>query len=282
VGPAALIGLAALTGCLVAVAFREAILSTPKVAEWMRESVNPLRRIGSEGHVPSAEEQRRLALLGSGAIAAVAVLLTGPGPPAVAAAAGPWCAGALVARRREGYRRAVERSVPDIASAIADAISGGRSVRGALAAAAESLEGPSAAELARVAADLELGASTADALDAMRGRLRSERVDSLSTALLSQQVAGGNVAGLMRRLAAASAERDRVEDEARAATTQARFTGLLVVALPAGAALFAELLQPGFISRILAEPASAAMLVAAAGLQLMGFAVIRRLGRSRE
>jgi tight adherence protein B len=145
-----------------------------------------------------------------------------------------------------------------------------------------SLEGPSSAELARVAADLELGASTADALAGMRGRLRSERVDALASALLSQQVAGGDVAALMRRFAAAAAESDRVADEARAATTQARFTGMLVVALPAGAALFAELLQPGFVSRVLAEPASAAMLVAAGGLQLAGFALIRRLGRPSE
>ena len=114
------------------------------------------------------------------------------------------------------YRRAVERSVPDVASAIADAISGGHSVRGALAAAAGSLEGPSSAELSRVSADLELGASTADALAAMRARLRSERIDSLATALLSQQVAGGDIAALMRRLAAASADRDRMADEARA------------------------------------------------------------------
>jgi tight adherence protein B len=281
-GAPGLIALAALAGGLVAVAVREAMLSAPRLALWVRESVRPLSRVAREGYVPSADEQRRLALLGSGAIAALAVLLTGLGPLTVAAAAGPWFVGAVVARRKERYRRAVERSVPEIASAIADAISGGHSVRGALAAAAESLDGPSAAELARVAADLELGASTADALGAMRGRLRSERVDSLSTALLSQQVAGGDVAALMRRLAAAAAERDRVDDEARAATTQARFTGLLVVALPAGAALFAELLQPGFISRVLAEPASAAMLVAAAGLQVMGFAVIRRLGRPSE
>jgi tight adherence protein B len=282
VGPAPLIVLAALAGGLVAVAFREAMLSAPRIAGWVRESLSPLRRITQEGYVPSANEQRRLALLGSCGIAALVVLLAGLGPPAVAAAAGPWCVGAVVARRRERYRRAVERSVPDIASAIADAISGGHSVRGALAAAAESLEGQPAAELSRVAADLELGASTADALGAMQGRVRSERVDSLATALLSQQVAGGDVAALMRRLAAAAAERDRVDDEAHAATTQARFTGLLVVALPAGAALFAELLQPGFISRVLAEPASAAMLVAAAGLQLVGFAVIRRLGRPSE
>jgi tight adherence protein B len=282
VGPADLIALAALAGGLGAVAIREATLSAPRLAQWVRDAVDPLRRIAREGYVPSAEEQRRLALLGSGAIAGTAVMLSGLGPLAIGAAAGPWFVGAVVARRRERYQRAVERSVPEIASAIADAISGGNSVRGALAAAAESLDGPSAAELSRVAADLELGASTADALGGMRGRVRSERVDSLSVALLSQQIAGGDVAALMRRLASAAAERDRVDDEARAATTQARFTGLLVVALPAGAALFAELLQPGFISRVLAAPASAALLVAAAGLQLVGFAVIRRLGRPSE
>jgi tight adherence protein B len=282
VGPADLIALAALAGWLGAVAIREATLSAPRLAEWVREAVDPLRRIAREGYVPSAEEQRRLALLGSGAIAGTAVMLAGLGPLAIGAAAGPWFVGAVVARRRERYRRAVERSVPEIASAIADAISGGNSIRGALAAAAESLDGPAAAELSRVAADLELGASTADALGGMRGRLRSGRVDSLSVALLSQQIAGGDVAALMRRLAASAAERDQVDDEARAATTQARFTGLLVVALPAGAALFAELLQPGFISRVLAAPASAAMLVAAAGLQLVGFAVIRRFGRPSE
>jgi len=282
VGAAALIALAAFAGGLLAVSVREGLLAAPRVAAWLRETLVPLRRAGHEGYAPSALEQRRLGMLGSAGIAASAILLAGPGPLAVAAAAGPWWVGAAVARRRERYRAAVERAVPDIAGAIADAISGGHSVRGALTAAPASLEGPSSAELARVAAELEAGSSTRDALAGMRLRLRSERIDSLATALLSQQVAGGDVAGLMRRLASAAADRDRVSDEARAATTQARFTGLLVVALPAGAALFAELLQPGFLSRVLAEPAPAAMLLGAAGLQVGGFALIRRLGRPIE
>lgn len=281
-GATALIVLAAFAGGLLAVSVREGLLAAPRVATWLREALVPLRRAGREGYAPSALEQRRLAVLGSAGIAATAILLAGPGPLAAAAAAGPWLVGAAVARRRERYRVAVERAVPDIAGAIADAISGGHSVRGALTAAPSSLEGPSSAELARVAAEVEAGSSTRDALAGMEQRLRSERIDSLATALLSQQVAGGDVAALMRRLASAAADRDRVSDEARAATTQARFTGLLVVALPAGAALFAELLQPGFLSRVLAEPASAAMLLVAAGLQMAGFALIRRLGRPSE
>ncbi len=281
-GQAALTSLAALAGGFIAIATREALLAAPGLGAWLREALLPLGRAGREGYAPSADEQRRLALIGSVSIAALMILAAGPGPLALVAAAGPWSVGALIARRRERYRRAVERAIPEIAAAIADAISGGHTVRGALAAASGSLEGPPAVELARVGADLELGSSTREALAGMRLRLRSERIDSLATALLSQQVAGGDVAGLLRRLAAAAAERDRVADEARAATTQARFTGLLVVALPAGAALFAELLEPGFISRVLAEPASAALLVAAAALQAAGFAVIRRLGREPE
>ena len=281
-GAAALTALAALAGGLVAMAARDALLSAPRIAGWLSAAVAPLGRAGREGYAPSADEQRRLALLGSAAILGLALLAAGPGPLAVAAAAGPSAAGWVVTRRRERYRRAVERSVPEVATAIADAISGGRSVRGALAGASSSLEGPAAVELARLAAELELGASTGEALAAMRRRLRSTRVDALVTALLSQQGAGGDLAGLMRRLAAAAAERDRVDDEARTATTQARFTGLLVVALPAGATVFAELLEPGFVSQVLTEPAAAAMLIMAAALQLVGFAAIHRLGRSAE
>ena len=112
--------------------------------------------------------------------------------------------------------------------------------------------------------------------------MRSERVDAFAAALLSQQLAGGDLAGLLRRFAAGAAERERVAEDARSATAQARFTGLLVVAMPSGGALFAELIQPGFIAKLLGSPASAVMLALAAALQLFGFIAIRRFSRVVE
>ena len=106
----------------------------------------------------------------------------------------------------------------------------------------------------RVRAELALGAPTREALEALRRRVDSPRVDSFAAALLSQQLAGGDLATLLRRFAAAAADRDRTEADARSATAQARFTGLLVVAMPVGAALLAELLEPGFVGGLLAEP----------------------------
>ena len=274
--------LAAAAGGMAAVAAREAVLATPALGRWLADAVEPLRRAGREGYAPTEAERRRLAAVGTGALLLCVLFVAGPGPAPLGAVAGPGAAAWAVARRRARYRRAVERGLPQVATAVADALAGGRSVRAALASAASSMEGPPAAELARLRADLELGASTAAALAALKARLRSERVDSFAAALLSQQLGGGDLAGLLRRFAASSAERDRVAADAHAATAQARFTGLLVVAMPAGAALFAELIEPGFVGGLLSNGASAALLAAAAAFQLGGFASIRRLSRIED
>jgi tight adherence protein B len=271
--------LAAVAGGMVAVAAREAVLATPALARWVAEAIQPLLRAGREGYLPTEAERRRLGVVGAAALLALALLIAGPGPAPVLALAGPAAAAWALTARRTRYRRGVERGVSEIATAVADALSGGRSVRGALAAAAASLEGPPGVEMARLRADLDLGSSTSEALAALQRRLRSPRVDSFAAALLSQQLGGGDLAGLLRRYAGAAAERDRVAADARAATSQARFTGLLVVAMPTGAALFAELIEPGFAGKLLSDPVATVLLAVAAALQVAGFAAIRRLSR---
>ena len=273
---------AALAGGLAAVAVREAALAAPGAGRWLAETLDPLRRAGREGHVPTELERRRLAVAGTAAIFLVALLLLGPGPAPFLAAAGPAAATWAISSRRAGYRRAVDRGLAEVAVAIADALSVGRSARAALIAAAASLDGPPAREMERVRAELALGAPTRDALEALRRRVDSPRVDSFAAALLSQQLAGGDLATLLRRFAAAAVDRDRTEADARSATAQARFTGLLVVAMPVGASLLAELLAPGFVGGLLSNPASATMLALAAVLQLVGFVAIRRLSRVDE
>ena len=272
----------ALAGGLLALAAREALLASPALARWLRVALEPLRRAGREGYVPSLVERRRLAALGMAAAGLGGWFLAGPALALPLLAAGPVLAGWAVSSRRRRYRRAVERSLPEVATAVADSLAAGRSLRAALATAATSLDGPPAAELARLGAELDLGAPTADAVASWRQRMRSERVDGFAAALLSQRLAGGDLAGLLHRFGAAAAERDRALEDARSATAQARFTGLLVVAMPSGGALFAELLQPGFVAGLLGSPPAAMLLALAAALQLLGFVAIRRLSQVAE
>lgn len=274
-----LAALGALAGGLAALAAREALLAAPALTAWMQAAIEPLMRAGREGYLPSSPERRRLEIVGAGGALVSGWLLVGPAAAIPLALTGPLVAVTAISRRRARYRRAMERSLPDVAHAVADSLAAGRSLRASLAAASVSLDGPAAVELARLRAELELGAPTADAIAELRSRMRSARVDALCGALLSQRLAGGDLAGLLRSFADGAAERDRVEEDARAATAQARFTGLLVVAMPSGAALFAELMQPGFLGRVLTSPAATVMLAMAALLQLAGFAAIRRLSR---
>jgi tight adherence protein B len=272
----------AVAGGLGALAVREALLASPALARWLRLALEPLRRAGEEGYAPSTIERRRLAGLGATAAIFGGWLLGGFALALPLAIVGPMAVGGVIRSRRRRYRRAVERSLPEVGRAIADSLSAGRSLRASLTGAVASLDGPPAIELARLAAELELGAATTEAIEAWRARIRSERVDAFAAVLLSQRLAGGDLAGLLRRFAAGAAERERVAEDARAATAQARFTGLLVVAMPTGGALFAELLQPGFFAKLLASPPAAVFLALAGLLQLAGFAAIRRLSQVVE
>lgn len=274
--------LAGAAGGMLAFGLREAALATPAAARWLRLAIEPLRRAGREGYAPSSAERRRLAALAAAAAVAGGWLLAGSTLALPLAVASPAAAAAAISRRRRRYRRAVELALPEVASAVADSLGAGRSLRASLAAAVGSLDGAAATELARVAAELELGAATADAVASWRQRMGSERVDAFAAAMLSQRLSGGDLAGLLRRFGAAAAERDRVAEDARSATAQARFTGLLVVAMPSGGALFAELVQPGFLGRLLASPASTVLLAMAALLQLGGFLAIRQIARVVE
>ncbi len=85
------------------------------------------------------------------AIAATALLIAGPGPLAVAGAAGPWCVGAPPA---DVSATGAPWSGPSPTSRLRSLMRSPEDIRSEVAAAG-SLEGPSSAELARRAADLE-------------------------------------------------------------------------------------------------------------------------------
>jgi tight adherence protein B len=243
--------------------------------------VDVIVRIGREGRDPGAVERRRLLLAGAliAFLAGTAVL--GPLPGLALAAGGPWAVSRALGARRERYRRAVDRGAAQMAVAIADAIGGGHSLRGALEEAAPSVNGEAGNELRRAVAELSAGAATDSALEAMRARVRSPRIDAIVAACLLQRRAGGDLARLLRHSARSMEEQARLEGEVRSATAQARFTGLLVAVLPLGGALLTELASPGWFAGLWHSFLTAWLVGIALVLQLVALVLMRRLGRMR-
>ncbi len=274
--------LGAAAGTFALLAAREFVGGSAALAGWVRITVEPLKRARLEGYLPSSTERRRISILAGMAAVVTGLLLGGPVVAMALAFLAPLLAGVLVRRGRRRYRLAVEKAVPDTARAIADSLSAGHSPRGALAATAVALEGPAGVEFNRLRHELELGRPTDEAVAALALRLRSERMDAFAAALVSQRLAGGDLAALLRRFAEGAAERDRIAEDARSATAQARFTGYLVVAMPGGAALFAEMLRPGLFASLLGSPAALVVVGVSISMQAGGFLAISKLARVGE
>ncbi|HZG50116.1 MAG TPA: type II secretion system F family protein [Thermoleophilaceae bacterium] len=260
---------------------RAAGARAPGVGRQLDALVEAVVRLGREGRDPGAVERRRLLLAGALVAFLAGTALAGPSAGLALAAGGPWAVARVLGSRRRRYGRAVDAGVAQMAVAIADAIGGGHSLRGAIAEATVSVEGAAGHELRRAAAELNAGATTDSALAAMRSRVRSVRLDTLVAACLLQRRAGGDLARLLRESARAMEDQARLEDEVSSATAQARFTGLLVVLLPLGGGLLAELASPGWFAGLWSSFLTAWLVGIAIVLQALAAVLMRRLGQVR-
>jgi tight adherence protein B len=240
-------------------------------------ALKPLRA----GREASTAERRRLMTLGALALLATGWLFAGPLAGFVLAAGGPFAAAKVLAASRRRRAERLAAGAPAVARAIADALAGGHSIRGALAAAAGSVDGPARDELQAVAAALALGERTDAAIETWRARAGHSAYDAIAAAIMLQRDAGGDLAALLRSLAAALDEHVRAEADARSLTAQARFTALIVAVLPLIAAALAELGHPGYLASLVSKPLSALLIALSVILQAAAAVAIRRIARLR-
>jgi tight adherence protein B len=273
---AGIAGMAAVAGAWEALAAVEQAAVSRAAGRVLR----PLRVAGRDGRRPSSAERRRLAALGAATLLAGGWLVASAWAGVLLAAAAPWIVSRVVAARRRAWRRELARGAPGVARALADALAGGHAVRGALVEAARGGSGGAVErELREAVRALELGERTEAVLERLRARAADPAWDTLVAASLLQRDAGGDLAALLRSIAATLEERARVEADARGATAQARFTAWLVALLPAAAAVLAELAQPGFLAGLAAAPLSAGLAGVALALELTAVVAIRRIAR---
>lgn len=234
------------------------------------------------GREATRSERRRLTLVGAAALLAAGWLVAGPVAGLVVAALAPLLGARVLAAARGRRAARLAAAAPGVARALADALAGGHSVRAAVGEAARGmLPGPAAEELRAAAGELALGAPTEAVLERWRARAGHPAYDAICAAIELQREAGGDLARLLRGLAAGVEEQVRAEADARGLTAQARFTALLVAVLPLGGALIAELASPGYVLGLLRQPLSAMLVATSVALQGLAWLSVRRIARLR-
>lgn len=267
-----------------------ATLERARLLQAATRALAPLVRAGREGREPTAPERRRLALLTAATLLGGGWLLAGPLVGALLATSAPWLTIVVVRARRRRYLAELGRGAPWVARALADALAGGHSIRGAITEAGRGggVPGPAGRELHAAAGALALGERTPDVLERLRARAAGgpgaagRAFELIVAAVLLQHRAGGDLSRLLREAAAAIEEALRLERDARTLTAQARFTGLLVAFLPIGAAALAELGSPGYLATLARSPLTAWLAGCAALFQLAALVLIQRIARVRS
>jgi tight adherence protein B len=274
---AALAGVSAVLAAWEAIGAAEEERLVRSLARWLAPAVHALHG----AREPTSPERRRLVLVGALSLLGAGWLLAGGWAGLALAASAPWAARAVLRARRRRRRLAVAAAAPTIARALGDALAGGHSVRGAIAAAASAggVPGPAGEELRIAAAELELGERTEDVLRALARRAGPGPLDTLVAAVLLQRDAGGDLAGLLRSLASSLEERARTVADARSATAQARFSALVVTGLPLAGIVLGELASPGFVVALAGAPLPALLAATAMVLQLVALVWVRRIAR---
>jgi tight adherence protein B len=242
-----------------------------------RRLIAPLVRAGRSG--PSDAERRRLAVVAAVSVLAAGWIVMGPIPALALAAGAPIALGKAIAWRRARWRRDLAAGAGVGARALADALAGGHSVRGAIAEAGSGLPAAVGEELRSAAGALALGERTDTVLEGLRARARDASWDAIVAAIALQRSSGGDLARLLRDLAGSIDERARAQADARAATAQARMTAWIVAALPAGAAVLAQLADPSALGTLTATAPSTALACAAITCEVCGVLVVRRIVR---
>jgi tight adherence protein B len=202
--------------------------------------------------------QQPLAALGAGLVAAFA----------------PY--GWLLHRRGKRMKR-FEEQFPEALDLLSRAIRAGHALQTALGMVADDLKEPVGPEFKKTFDQQNFGLPLRDAFNELSERMPLLDVRFFVTAVLIQRDTGGNLAEILDNLAHVVRERFKIRRQVRVHTAHGRFTGYVLLALPAALAMALSVINPEHMNLLFREHMGQMMLLGAIVMQTIGFIWIRQV-----
>jgi len=173
--------------------------------------------------------------------------------------------------------RRFEEQFPEALDLLSRAMRAGHAFQTALGTAAEEMEEPVGIELKKVFDQQNFGLPLNDALKELAERIPLVDVKFFVTAVAIQRESGGNLAEILDNLAHVVRERFKVLRQVRTHTAHGRFTGFVLLALPAALAVGLSFVAPDQMDLLFREPLGKMMIAVAIVMQTVGFFWIRQV-----
>ena len=193
---------------------------------------------------------------------------------AVGAAFAPF--GFLLHRRGRRLKK-FEEMFPEALDLLSRAIRAGHAFQTAMGMVADELPEPVGPEFKKTFDQQNYGLPLRDALNELSERIHLLDVRFFVTAVLIQRDTGGNLSEILDNLAHVVRERFKIQRQVRVHTAHGRFTGYVLLALPAALAVALSVINPAHMELLFHERMGQIMLMGAIVMQSIGFVWIRKV-----
>lgn len=197
--------------------------------------------------------------------------------PPLAAIAGLFLPVVYLKRKAARRLRRFEEQFPEALDLLSRAIRAGHAFQTAMGMVADELPAPVGPEFKKTFDQQNFGLPLKECLSELAGRIGLLDVRFFVTAVLIQRDTGGNLSEILDNLAHVIRERFKILRQVRVHTAHGRFTGYVLLALPAFLACALMYINPEHMGLLFKEPMGQAMVVGAIIMQTIGYIWIRQV-----
>jgi tight adherence protein B len=180
-------------------------------------------------------------------------------------------------RRRNKRLKKLTLQLPDVFELLGQALRAGNSLATAMQLVAKELPDPAGTEFGRVFHEQNLGLKIEDALKNMADRTGVLDVRFFVTAVLIQRQVGGDLAEVLDKIGAVIRERLQLFGTVQALTAEGRLSGYVLLGLPVLVFFILMYVNPQYMSLLYTDATGKTMLTVAIVMQLMGWALIKKI-----
>ena len=176
-------------------------------------------------------------------------------------------------RRREKFNV----QLVDALGTMSNALRAGFSIAQAFESVVDSGEKPISQEFTMLLQQMRVGMTFEEALQSMDRRVGSEDLTLVCTSIDIARRTGGNLTEIFDRISETIRGRMRIERRVKTLTAQGRFQGIIVSLMPLGLGLVLTLMKPSLMIPFLTSLTGIACVLAASGLVIAGWLIIRKI-----
>jgi len=164
-------------------------------------------------------------------------------------------------------------------SLMAGALRAGFGLMQAIDTVARESESPTSDEFRRLIVEARLGRDLSDSLTAMANRVHNEDLEWVVQAIEIHRQVGGDLAEILDNIGTTIRDRSRVRRRIRTLTAEGRVSAWVLFLMPFFMAATMQLLRPGYLDPLTSSSLGQVLLIAGAGLMVIGGLWLRRIVR---